>query len=64
VKENIKKTAKKSIGCLKLTPRKPWITNEIMELIKQRNHFKTKNKTKYRITKNRVAQKCREAKKK
>lgn len=66
MKENTKKTAEKSIGYLKkkLTPRKPWITNKIMELIKQRNDFKKEDETMYRITKYRVTQKCREAKEK
>lgn len=54
VKENIMKTAENSIGYLKLAPRKPWITNEIMELIKQRNIFRKKDETMYRITKNRI----------
>lgn len=64
IKENIKKTAEKSIGYLKLTLREPWLTNEIMELIKQRNSLKKKNEAIYRITKNRVTQKCRETKEK
>lgn len=64
MKENTKKTAEKSILYLKLTPRKTWITNEIIELIKQRNDFKKEDETMYRITKYRVTQKCREVKEK
>jgi len=56
--------AEKSNGYLQLAPRKPWITSEIMELIKQRNKFRKTDETMYRITKNRITQKCREAKEK
>lgn len=44
VKENIMKTAEKSIKYLKLALKKPWITNKIMELIKQRNNFRKMTK--------------------
>lgn len=35
-----------------------------MDLIKQRNNFRKNYETMYRITKNRITQKCREAKEK
>jgi hypothetical protein len=50
VKENIMKTAEKSIGYLKLAPRISMVSNEIMELINQRNNFRKKDESMYRIT--------------
>lgn len=51
MRKNIKETVEKSIGYLKLILKKPWKINDIMELVKQINHFKKKDETKYRIIK-------------
>lgn len=51
VTNNIRQSAVESIGFKKLNPRKPWITNEIMDLIKYHNKLKTTDNTMYRIIK-------------
>uniref|UniRef100_A0A2S2QSL5 LINE-1 reverse transcriptase n=1 Tax=Sipha flava TaxID=143950 RepID=A0A2S2QSL5_9HEMI len=61
---NIRQSAVESIGFRKLNPRKPWITNEIMDLIKYRNKLKKTDDAMYRIVKNRITQKCRDEKEK
>lgn len=40
VVDSIQQSAEKSIGFRKLNPRKSWITNEIMDLIKYHNKLK------------------------
>jgi len=64
VVSNIRQSAVESIGFRKLNPRKPWITNEIMDLIKYRNKLKKTDDAMYRIIKNRITQKCRVEKEK
>lgn len=47
----------------KLIPRKPWITQQLLDLIKERNNYKKKgNYQQYQKTRNYIATKCREAK--
>lgn len=61
---NIRQYAIKTIGFRKLNPRKPRITNEIMDLIKYHNKLRKTNDAMYRIIKNRITQKCRVEKEK
>ncbi|XP_050424191.1 craniofacial development protein 2-like [Adelges cooleyi] len=56
---NIRQSAEESIGFRKLNPRKPWIANEIMDLIKYRNKLRKTDDAMNRIIKNRITQKCR-----
>ncbi|XP_050527984.1 uncharacterized protein LOC126898081 [Daktulosphaira vitifoliae] len=61
---NIWQFAEESIGLRKLNPRKPWITSEIMDLIKYRNKLMKTYDSMYRIIKNRITQKCKDEKEK
>jgi hypothetical protein len=61
---NIRQFAVETIGFRKLNPRKPWITNEIKNLIKHRNKLRKKDEAMYKIIKNRITQKCRVEKEK
>ncbi|KAL4142182.1 hypothetical protein QTP88_004691 [Uroleucon formosanum] len=64
VVSNIWQSTVESIGFRKLNPRKPWITNEIMDLIKYHNKLMKTDDAMYRIIKNRITQKCRVEKEK
>lgn len=56
---NIRQSAEESIGFRKLNPRKQWITNEIVDLIKYRKNPRKTDDAMYRIIKNRITQKGR-----
>lgn len=64
LKFTITQNADKILGKHILEPKKPWMTAEILELIKERNIWRNKDYEKYKIIKNTVTAECRKAKEK
>ncbi|KAI5705447.1 hypothetical protein M8J75_015138 [Diaphorina citri] len=62
IKQNIIKATDKIIGKDKLVARKPWMTQEILNLILERNKLRNKDQEKYKQKKNEITTKCRLAK--
>lgn len=68
LKDCMKAAALESLGSLENTPRKPWINEQIIELIETRRKFKNQksiqDKISYRYWKNVVNRECKKAKEK
>lgn len=64
LKSTITQNADKILGKHILGPKKPWMTAEILELIKERNIWRNKDYEKYKRIKNTVTAECRSAKEK
>ncbi|KAI5755057.1 hypothetical protein M8J77_013699 [Diaphorina citri] len=64
LKSSIVKTADNILGKNTLTPRKPWMTSSILDIIKERNFWRNKDTARYKELKNTITSKCREAKEK
>lgn len=64
LKSTITQNADKILGKHILEPKKPWMTAEILELIKERNIWRNKDYDKYKRIKNTVTAECRKAKEK
>uniref|UniRef100_A0A8D8U352 Craniofacial development protein 2 n=1 Tax=Cacopsylla melanoneura TaxID=428564 RepID=A0A8D8U352_9HEMI len=62
IKNNMKETGDKVLGKHTFHPRKPWITEEILVMIKQRNEERKRNYDKYKQIKNKITDMCRKAK--
>lgn len=67
-KSAIKEAATEILGTTKNTPRKPWITEHVIELIEERRKYKNGNsmddKVKYRYWKNMVNREVKKKRKK
>lgn len=55
-------TADTILGKNKLEPMKPWMTQDILDLIAKRNKLRKSDQLKYKEVKNLITQKCRHAK--
>lgn len=65
IKMGIIEATNEVLGKRKLEPRKPWMTEEILNLIQERNKFrKENNMDDYKRIKNHITTKCREEKEK
>lgn len=68
MKDTITSTAVKTLAYKNVTPRKDWITTEIVNMIEERRKYKSSNSTerqeRYRVLRNLVIRKSREAKEK
>ncbi|XP_050439147.1 craniofacial development protein 2-like [Adelges cooleyi] len=64
LKSVIKETSDRVLGKNTLQPRKPWMSQDILELIKERNFWRNKDYDKYKHLRNKIIQKCRQAKEK
>uniref|UniRef100_A0A8D9DT62 Craniofacial development protein 2 n=1 Tax=Cacopsylla melanoneura TaxID=428564 RepID=A0A8D9DT62_9HEMI len=62
LKSTITLNADKTLGKNILEPKKPWMTADILELIKERNYWRNKDYEKYKRIKNTVTTECRKAK--
>jgi len=68
IKEGLQKAAKNVIGNYKRKSRKPWITEEILNIMEERSQLKNskkeENQIKYKQLRNEINRKCKEAKEK
>lgn len=62
VKNNIHTTCEKVLGKNILEPRKPWMNQQILKLIKERNKLREVDYAKYKHIKNQITNECRIAK--
>ncbi|KAL4100956.1 hypothetical protein QTP88_020980 [Uroleucon formosanum] len=62
MKSDINTTCEKILDKNILEPRKPWMTQKILKLIKQRNILRTVDHVEYKRIKNEITNQCREAK--
>lgn len=62
MKINIKETSDKVLGKQKYEPRKPWMTEKILDLIEERNKVRKQDYIKYKEIKNKITEECRKAK--
>src|SRR5436190_16121652 len=66
IKGGLQQAAENIVGRMRNQERKPWITEEILELMEERRTLKCSNKeidkTKYKILRNEINRKCKQAK--
>lgn len=62
IKANINFSTEKVLGKNVLEPKKPWMTQGILELIKERNKLRNENHEKYKEVKNKITSECKKAK--
>ena len=61
IKDSIIQVQKNIIGHVNNNKRKPWMTNEILELMNERRKYKIQDPIRYKILHKEIRRKCREA---
>lgn len=62
IKTILKELSDKVLGKHKFEPRKPWMTQNILEMINERNGLRKEDYEKYKQLKNKITEECRKAK--